>query len=466
MRFKNKAKPAAQGHWEMKEVIWMGRYSAEEIFRMVEDEEVEIIRLQFTDILGRMKNVEITPSQLGNVMDRGCMIDGSCIEGFVRIDESDMFIKPDPDTFQMIPWDRQSGSTASMICDVYKAGGEPFEGDPRYILKRTLKAARDMGFRFQVGPECEFFLFHTDDEARPTTITHENAGYFDAGPIDLAGSIRRDIVLGLEEMGFDVEASHHELAPGQHEIDLEYREGIQVADDLMNFRLAVKSIAKRRGLHATFMPKPKAGVNGSGLHLHMSMTDLDGRNAFEDSEDALGLSENAYHFMAGILHHMRGMAILTNPIVNSYKRLVPGYDAPVHIAWSAGPNRSVLLRIPHRRGAHTRMELRCPDFSSNPYLVLAACLASGLDGINQGLKAPEPIDFNVASLSDEESAARGILMLPKTLGEAIEAFEADEFMRKLLGDHIYGKYLTAKKREWESFCTAVTEWEIEHFLYN
>lgn len=443
----------------------MGKYNKEDIFRLVEEEDVEFIRLQFTDIFGMLKNVAITASQLGKALDNRCMFDGSAIEGFVRVEESDMYLYPDLDTFEIFPWRPQQGKVARLICDVYRPNNTPFEGDPRYVLKKVLKEAEEMGYRFNVGPECEFFLFHTDEEGRPTTKTHEMAGYFDVSPIDLAENVRRDIVLNLEEMGFEIESSHHEIAPAQHEIDFQYAEGLLAADNILTFKMAVKTIAKRHGLHATFMPKPKAGINGSGMHINMSLNDLDGNPVFEDTSDELGLSQVAYQFMAGILYHMRSMTILTNPLVNSYKRLMPGYDAPTYIAWSPGANRGQLIRIPSSRGNSTRLELRCPDSAVNPYLALAACLAAGLDGIKQAMNPPKAVTENIVAMSEEEVKARGIRRLPKTLGEAIEAFEGDEFLKGVLGNHIYTKYLEAKKEEWRTFRSQVTDWEIGEYLY-
>lgn len=443
----------------------MSKYSKEDIIRMVEEEDVEFIRLQFTDIFGMLKNVAITASQLGKALDNRCMFDGSAIEGFVRIEESDMYLYPDYDTFEIFPWRPQQGKVARLVCDVYRPNGEPFEGDPRYVLKKVLKEASDMGYTFHVGPECEFFLFHTDDDGKPTTYTHETAGYFDVAPIDMAENVRRDIVLNLEEMGFGVEASHHEIAPAQHEIDLEYMEGLNAADNIMTFKMAVKSIAKRHGLHATFMPKPKAGVNGSGMHINMSLADKDGTNMFVDESDRLGLSRVAYHFMAGILNHIKEITVLTNPLVNSYKRLVPGYDAPVYIAWSASANRSPMIRIPSSRGSSTRIELRCPDTAVNPYLALAACLAAGLDGIRKEMIPPASVDTNIFDMTEEEMEQRGIEQLPETLGEALEAFESSRFVQDLLGRHIYTKYLAAKSAEWKKFRAEVTDWEVEEYLY-
>lgn len=443
----------------------MSKYSKEDIIRLVEEEDVEFIRLQFTDIFGMLKNVAITSSQLEKALNNRCMFDGSAIEGFVRIEESDMYLYPDLDTFAIFPWRPQQGRVARLVCDVYRPNGEPFEGDPRYVLKRVIARARDMGYTFYVGPECEFFLFHTDEEGRPTTNTHEMAGYFDVGPIDLAENVRRDIVLNLEEMGFEIEASHHEIAPAQHEIDFQYADGLTTADNIMTFKMAVKTLAKRHGLHATFMPKPKAGVNGSGMHINMSLADQNGANAFVDDQDELGLSKTAYHFMAGILAHMKEITILTNPLVNSYKRLVPGYDAPVYIAWSASANRSQLIRIPSSRGNSTRIELRCPDSAVNPYLALAACLGAGLDGIEKEMTPPPSVNTNIFAMSETQMEELGIEQLPETLGEAIEAFSGNQFVQELLGSQMYAKYLEAKESEWKKFRAEVTDWEVEEYLY-
>ena len=443
----------------------MKNYSREDIIRIVEEEDVEFIRLQFTDMFGMLKNVALTASQLERALDNQCIFDGSAIDGFVRIEESDMYLYPDYNTFDIFPWRPQQGKVARLICDVYRPNGEPFEGDPRYVLKKVLKEAERMGYTFHVGPECEFFLFDTDESGRPSTDTREMAGYFDVGPVDMAENVRRDIVLNLEEMGFAVEASHHELAPAQHEIDLEYMDGLTAADNIMTFKMAVKTIAKRHGLHATFMPKPKAGINGSGMHINMSLADQSGHNVFIDETDGLGLSRIAYQFMAGILAHMKEITMLTNPLVNSYKRLVPGYDAPVYVTWSAAANRSALIRIPCTRGSNTRIELRCPDSAVNPYLALAACLAAGLDGIKQEMEPPKSVDVNLFAMTEEQMDALGIEQLPETLGEALEAFEHSSFVRKVLGDHVYTKYLAAKSAEWKKFRAEVTDWEVEEYLY-
>lgn len=443
----------------------MSKYSKEDIIRLVQEEEVEFIRLQFTDIFGMLKNVAITAGQLKKALDNRCMFDGSAIEGFVRIDESDMYLYPDLDTFEIFPWRPQHGKLARFICDVYGVDQKPFSGDPRYVLKQAIEKAGDMGYVFNVGPECEFFLFHTDEEGFPTTTTYETAGYFDVAPIDLAENVRRDIVLNLEEMGFEVEASHHEIAPAQHEIDFQYENVLRSADNIMTFKMAAKTIAKRHGLHATFMPKPKEGVNGSGMHINMSLADSLGRNMFVDEKDPLGLSRTAYYFMAGILHHMKAMTILTNPLINSYKRLIPGYDAPIYIAWSSTSNRSSLIRIPSSKGSSTRIELRCPDSSMNPYLALAACLRAGLDGIEKEMELPECVQGNMFLMDPADLEKRGVERIPETLGEAIECYGNNAFMREVLGEHIFTKYLQAKEKEWRDFRAQVTDWEVSEYLY-
>lgn len=437
-------------------------YTKEDIMELVQDEDVEFIRLQFTDMFGQMKNVAITVSQLGKALDNRCMFDGSSIEGFARIEEADMILYPDLDTLAIFPWRPQQGKVARLICDVKRPGGEPFEGDPRYVLKRAVREAAELGYTFEVGPECEFFLFHTDENGLPTTITHEKAGYFDLGPLDLGENARRDMVLTLEDMGFIVESSHHEIAPAQHEIDFQYDEALAAADNIMTFKLAVKTIAKRHGLHATFMPKPKFGVNGSGMHINMSLA-KDGKNIFSDPADKNGLSREAYWFIGGIMKHMKGMTAITNPLVNSYKRLVPGYEAPVYIAWSA-TNRSPLIRIPSSRGEHTRIELRCPDPSANPYLALAVCLRAGLDGIVNHIDPPESVDCNIFDLTEEERKNRGIEAVPASLREAVSELEKDELIREVLGVHMADKYIRAKKEEWEKYTAQVTEWEISQYL--
>ena len=441
----------------------MSLYTKQDIIRMVEEEDVEFIRLQFTDMFGTLKNVAITSSQLEKALNNECMFDGSSIEGFVRIEESDMYLHPDLDTFVIFPWRPQQGKVARIICDIYTIAGEPFAGDARHILKRVTAEAARMGYDFEVAAECEFFLFHTDENGNATTISHENAGYFDLGPVDLGENARRDMVLTLEEMGMEVESSHHEVAPAQHEIDMKYDSALITADNIVTFKLAVKTIAKRHGLFASFMPKPKHGVSGSGMHINMSLS-KHGENIFYDEKHEFGLSEEALYFIGGLLKHMKGMALITNPLVNSYKRLITGYEAPIHIAWSQS-NRSPLIRIPFTRGNGTRVELRCPDPSANPYLVLAVCLAAGLDGIKNKIMPPESVSENIYEMSPEELIRKGIETIPTNLGRAIEEFEKSEFMREVLGEHIFGKYIEAKKTEWANYCEQVSEWEIQEYLY-
>lgn len=441
----------------------MSKYTKKDIIRLVEEEDVEFIRLQFTDMFGTMKNVAITSNQLEKALENECMFDGSSIEGFVRIEESDMYLYPDLDTFAIFPWRPQQGKVARIICDVYRPDGKPFAGDPRYVLHRVVEEAKEMGYTLNVGPECEFFLFHTDDDGQPTTISHEKAGYFDLGPIDLGENARRDMVLTLEDMGFEIEASHHEVAPAQHEIDFKYDEAIATADNIMTFKLAVKTIAKRHGLFASFMPKPKYGINGSGMHINMSL-EKDGKNIFFDENDQMQLSKEAYYFIGGIMEHVKGMTAITNPLVNSYKRLVPGYEAPIYIAWSA-TNRSPLIRIPAARGEGTRVELRCPDPSANPYLALAVCLAAGLDGIRKQIMPPAAVVKNVYEMRLDEKKAEGIEALPATLSEAVDELEKDEYILEVLGDHISRNYIAAKRTEWAEYTSQVTDWEIEQYLY-
>lgn len=440
----------------------MSKYTKKDIRRMIEEEDVEFIRLQFTDLFGALKNVAVTTSQLERVLDNKIMFDGASIEGFVRIEKSDLFLHPDLDTFTIFPWRPQHGKVARFICDVYYADGTPFGGDPRYILKKVVKEAQEMGYRLEAGPECEFFLFHTDDEGHPTTVTHEQAGYFDVGPMDLGENARRDMILTLEEMGYVVEASHHEAAPAQHEIDFQYDEALKAADGIMTVRLAVKTIAKRHGLHATFMPKPKSGVNGSGMHINMSLA-RDGVNVFYDPESPIHLSQEGYYFIGGIMKHIRAITAVTNPLVNSYKRLVPGYEAPVYIAWSA-TNRSPLIRIPAMNDGRQRIELRSPDSAANPYLALAVCMAAGLDGIRNKILPPDSVDANIFAMTAEELQAQGIECLPGNLLEAIHGLEEDEYICNVLGTHVTRHFIRAKKKEWEEYRASVSSWEIERYL--
>ncbi len=438
-------------------------YSREDIIREVEERDVEFIRLQFTDMFGHLKNMAITKSQLEKALDNQFRFDGYCIDGFDEEGKSDMCLYPDLSTFEIFPWRPQHGKVARLICDVYNSDGQPFEGSPRYILKRAIEHAKEMGYTFEVGPECEFFLFHMDENGLPTTITHEQAGYLDISPLDLGENARRDMVLSLEDMGFEIEASHHELAPAQHEIDFKYDEALCTADNIMTFKMAVKTIAKRHGLHATFMPKPKADQNGSGMHLNMTLR-KDGVNAFVDEKDELGLSKEAYYFIGGIMKHIKGMTAITNPIVNSYKRLIPGYEAPVYVAWSH-TNRSPLIRVPAQKGDHTKVELRSPDSAANPYLALAVCLEAGLDGIKNKIMPPKSVDTNLFKISYEECVQRGIEVLPLTLSQALEEMEKDEFVKQVLGEKFVKRYMEDKTKEWDQFKQQVTPWEIEKYLF-
>ncbi|MGN8889417.1 type I glutamate--ammonia ligase [Dysosmobacter sp. HCP28S3_G4] len=440
----------------------MSKYTKEDILRMVAEEDVQFIRMQFTDIFGQMKNVAITASQIEKAVNNQIMMDGSSIEGFVRIEESDQYLWPDLDTFTVLPWRPQYGKVARLICDVHNPDGTPFVGDPRGVLKRVLARAEAMGLEFNAGPECEFFLFQTDENGDPTIQTSDRAGYFDLGPLDHGEGTRREICLALEEMGFEIEASHHEVAAGQHEIDFKYAPALTAADNIMTLKLAVKTLAQQNGLHATFMPKPVAGTAGSGMHVNMSLF-RDGKNAFYDESGDKQLSTLAYQFLAGLMEHAPGFVALTNPLVNSYKRFVPGFEAPCFIAWSAG-NRSALIRVPTPRGQETRLELRCPDPSCNPYLALAACLAAGLDGIERGLTPPPETTENLFALSQAEKDARGIRRLPSTLEEAVEALERDSVITGTLGSHITEQYIQGKQREWTEYRNQITRWELEHYL--
>ena len=440
-------------------------YSKEDIIRMVKEEDVEFIRLQFTDIFGQLKNVAITASQIEKAVNDQVMFDGSSIEGFVRIDESDQYLYPDLDSFAIFPWRPSHGRVARLICDVHDPDGKPFVGDPRHVLKRALKRAEEMGFdAFNVGPEAEFFLFQTDDEGKPTTRTNDEAGYFDLGPLDHGEGTRREICMALEQMGFEIEASHHEVAQGQHEIDLKYADALRTADNIMTFKLAVKTLAQKNGLHATFMPKPIFGINGSGMHTNMSLFQ-GGKNAFYDPDDPKGLSKEAYSFIAGLLAHVKGMAAVTNPLVNSYTRLVPGYEAPCYLAWSAS-NRSALIRIPAARGQSTRVELRSPDPACNPYLELALCLAAGLDGIEKGLTPPPEVTENIFDMNAADRKVHGIDSLPDSLEEAIHALEADPLVLDTLGEHVAANYIEGKRKEWEEYRTRVSSWEREKYIIN
>lgn len=440
----------------------MAKYTRDQIIQLCKEQDVEFIRLQFIDVLGIPKNVAVTSSQLEKVLTDGMMFDGSSIEGFARIEESDMYLKPDLDTFVIYPWRPQTGKVARFICDVYTPAGEPFDGDPRGILKKQMEEAKKLGYEFNVGNECEFFLFQTDENGRPTTKTNDEAGYFDLDPIDMGTDARRDICLTLEQMGFEIEASHHEVAEGQHEIDFKYADALTTADNVVTFRLAVKTIAKKYGLHATFIPKPIFGINGSGMHTNMSLF-KDGKNAFFDPAGELQLSDTAYSFIAGVLKHVAGITAVTNPLVNSYKRLVPGYEAPCYIAWSAS-NRTDIIRIPASRGAGTRVELRSPDPTTNPYLCLACCLAAGMDGIKNNLPAPDSVDVNLFKSTQEERDALGVKNLPGSLYEALKIMEEDGLVKEVLGEHAYNAFYTSKMKEWDSFRMFVSQWELDEYM--
>lgn len=441
----------------------MAKYTKSQILEIAEEEDVEFIRLQFTDMSGMMKNMAITAGQLEHALENKCTFDGSAFEGFAGIEESDMYLYPDLDTFAILPWRPQQGKVARMICDVYDQDGNKYEGSSRTILQNILDRAAAQGIEAQAAPECEFFLFHTDEGGMPTVTTHDKASYLDLGPLDLGENARRDMVLTLEELGIGVKSSFHEVASGQHELDFLPAPALQSADQIMTFKFAVRMIAKRHGLHATFMPKPKTGVHGSGMHLHFSL-EKDGRDLFRDDTDPMGLSSDAYYFIGGIMEHIQGITAISNPLVNSYKRLVPGFGAPVYVAWSVR-NRSSLIRIPDAHDGLTRIELRSPDPSANPYLVLAVCLAAGLDGIRRKVLPPDPVTENIFEMSDREKADRGITMLPSDLGKAVAALEQDAFLRGVLGETFVSQYIEAKKQEWADYIPQVSSWEIERYLH-
>ncbi len=441
----------------------MAKFTREDIKRLAAEENVKFIRLQFTDILGTIKNVEIPISQLEKALDNKMMFDGSSIEGFVRIEESDMYLYPDLNTWVVFPWTAEKGKVARLICDIYNADGNPFDGDPRSNLKRVLKEMEQLGFTdFNLGPEPEFFLFKLDAKGEPTLELNDQGGYFDFAPTDLGENCRRDIVLELEEMGFEIEASHHEVAPGQHEIDFKYADALTACDQIQTFKLVVKTIARKHGLHATFMPKPLYGVNGSGMHMNLSLF-TNGKNAFYEPTGDLEMSDTARQFIAGILKHSPNFTAVTNPTVNSYKRLVPGYEAPCYVAWSAR-NRSPLIRIPSSRGLSTRVEVRSVDPAANPYLAMAVLLKAGLDGIKNKMTPPAPVDRNIYVMSKEERIEEGIIDLPATLAQALDLLKTDEVIVSGLGEHIFEHFIEAKEIEWDMFRTVVHPWEREQYM--
>ncbi len=433
----------------------MGNYTREEILQMVEEEDVEFIRLQFTDMFGAIKNIAVTARELPRALDNRCMINGEQIAGMDMEKGSDLYLSPILDTFAILPWRPQQGKVARMICDLYFPDGTPYKNSPRYILENVAGKAQEEGYTCYIDPECEFFLFHTDDNGNPTTVTHEQAGYLDISPLDLGENARRDMVLTLEDMGMEVESSHHEAAPAQHEIDFRYGEIRKTADCITTFKMAVRIVAKRHGLHATFMPKPKAEANGSGMHIQFSLI-KNGENVFECSDRPGELSEDAYYFIGGLLAHSKEMALITNPLVNSYKRLVPGYDAPTELTWTEN-NQNSLVRIPVTRGEGIRVELRSPDASANPYVVLAVCLAAGLDGIKNKIT---PTKSSNLAAQDQQAEH-----LPETLKEAIDYFESSSWVKEVLGEEFCRQYVAAKKNEWLRYTRQVTDWEIAEYLY-
>ncbi|KAA9405643.1 type I glutamate--ammonia ligase [Haloarcula sp. CBA1131] len=441
--------------------------AAQEVLDEIDEKNVDFLRLQFTDILGTIKNVSITADQAEKAFTEGIYFDGSSINGFVRIQESDMRLDPDPSTFSVLPWREnvEGGSSARLICDVIDTStGEPFSGDPRGVLKRAIERANDMGYTVNAAPEPEFFLFEEDEEGRATTKTNDAGGYFDLAPKDLASDVRRDIIYGLEDMGFDIEASHHEVAQGQHEINFTYDDALSTADNVATFRSVVRAIAAEHDLHATFMPKPIPKINGSGMHTHLSLFTEDGENAFHDEDDEFNLSETAKSFTAGILKHAPAITAVSNPTVNSYKRLVPGYEAPVYVAWS-DRNRSALIRKPAARTpAASRIEARFPDPSCNPYLAFAALIHAGLDGVEQDLDCDDPVRENIYEFDEQKREEYGITTLPSNLGEAVEALEDDEVIQDALGEHVYENFVEAKTQEHKEYLVDVSDWELDRYL--
>ena len=440
----------------------MPNHTPESVIRILRDNAVRYVNLHFSDILGMVKSVTIPVGQVENLLANGVWFDGSSIEGFVRVSESDMLLVPDLDTLAIIPWEAEARRTARLICDVYTPDGEPFMGSPRSALARVMQEAAEMGLTYRVGPELEFFLFETDENGQPDPmITHDEAGYFDA-TADRGSLVRSDMITALEAFGIEVEAGHHEVAPGQHEIDFRYGDAVRAADNAVTLKYVFKAIARQHGLYATFMPKPIEGMNGSGMHVHQSMAYLDtGKNAFADASDSYGLSDLAKHFMAGQLKHGRGMTAILAPLVNSYKRLVPGFEAPIYVSW-ARINRSALIRVPKPTSAEsTRLELRCPDPSCNPYLAFAVMLKCGLDGIQNELPLPDPTEEN---LFESEWARQGLPMLPGTLKAALDDLEQDNVVQEALGPHIYERFMDARHEEWEAYRRQVTPWELNRYL--
>lgn len=439
------------------------QFTPEEVKELIKKYNIKFIKLQFVDINGQVKNISLPSEQIDKALDNEIMLDGSSIKGFRSIETSDMFFHPDINSFQILPWRETNGiHSARLICDIYNADGTPFEGCPRCNLKRVMKTAEKMGLSMNIGPEAEFFLFAKDKEGNVTTKTQDHAGYYDVGPEDLGEDVRSDIVLTLQEMGFDIEASHHEVADGQHEIDFRYTDILTAADNVTTFRIAVKAVAAKHNLHATFMPKPIYGINGSGMHCNISLFEGN-KNAFYDENAEYQLSEIAKYSIGGMLKHVKSITAITNPVVNSYKRLVPGYEAPVYLAWSLA-NRSALLRVPAKRGVSTRVELRSPDPACNPYLAFAAILEACLDGIRNKIDPPAPVESNIYKLSTKERKKQRIESLPGSLAEALEFLDKSLVAQAALGEHIHKEFMTAKKKEWDSFRTYVSQWELDKYL--
>ena len=439
----------------------MEKYSRSEILRLAEEEDVEFIRLQFTDMFGMLKNIAIPSSRLADAMEEDYMIDLASLDGYSEEDNAGLYLKPDLSTFAILPWRPQNGKVARFLCDMRREDGSEYEASPRFLLKRSIEKAAKMGYEFRLNPECEFFLFHTDENGTPTTLSHERAGYLDTSPIDLGENTRRDIILTLEEMGYEITSSHHEIAAAQHEIDFAFEDALATADKVMTFKMAVRTIARRYGLHATFMPKPRKEANGSGMHLHMRLL-KDGKNVFADETGELSREGEA--FLAGILAHIEGMTAIFNPLVNSYKRLVPGFEAPSDVTWSK-KQRNVLMYVQKRRKGELNLELRSPDSAANPYLLAALCLEAGLDGIQKGLSAPEELTEDIRRLTCEEKRMRGIQSLPENLGSALEAMQKDPLILDVLGENYAKAYQKAKKKEWKSYLEQITAWELDRYLY-
>jgi glutamine synthetase len=437
------------------------------VLEQARQDEATFVSLQFTDVMGTIKNVTIPVSEIGEALENGIWFDGSSVEGYTRICESDMYLMPDGNTYQLLPWSVPEQRTARLICDVLQPSGQPFGADPRSVLKLAMAECEEMGYTYHVSSEIEFFLFTMrDDRPSRRPVPHDVASYFDFSPRDLASEVRQDIILALESMGIEVERAHHEVASGQHEINFRYADALASADNCMTFKYVVKAVAQEHGLHATFMPKPIYGINGSGMHTHQSLFDSEGRNAFFDANDRYRLSPLAYNFVAGQMKHARGMTAIVAPTVNSYKRLVPGYEAPVYICWGQ-VNRSALIRIPrysNGRDERTRLELRCPDPSCNPYLAYAAMLKAGLEGIQEKLMPPPPVEENVYDFSDEKLKEMSIDSLPGSLMEALGELERDDLLRETLGEQTYEAFVRAKKTEWDQYRTQVSQWEIDQYL--